>query len=205
MPKITLISLQNKNKSRCNLFIDGEFFSGVSLETVVKNRLKVGTEIEKDELFDLVTESERVEALAKATDYVSLRLKTKREIKDFLIKKGYSEEIAWYCVDKLKEYDYVNDEDYSLRYIESTAGKQGRRLTEYKLMMKGVKKEDISSAYDKTDIDEKENAKVIARKCFRNKEVTKENLVKVFRYLIGKGFSYEEAGFAVDELKKEDD
>lgn len=204
MPKITAINLQTKIKDRCNLFLDGEYYTSVTLETVMKNRLKVGLEIDAGKLSEIITENERAEALNKAVGYISKYLKTKREIKDYLLRKGYSEEIAWYCIDKLKEYGYVNDEDYSKRFIESNAKNQGKRLLEYKLMMKGVRKEDIGAAYENADIDAKENAKNIAEKHLRNKEINKENLAKTYRYLIGKGFSYEEASYAIDQMKGED-
>ena len=200
MPIITEIKIQEKNKKRCNLFIDGEFFSSISLETTLKNNLKKGQEVDQKELSILIEESNRVEALSKAVDYVSKALKTKRQVKDYLIKKGYTEEIAWYCVDKLKEYDYINDEKYSERFIESTSKTQGRKLVEYKLMMKGVRKEDIALAYENVEVDNKENAKNIAEKYLKNKEKTKENLAKAYRYLIGKGFSYEEASFALSQF-----
>lgn len=203
MPKITDVTLQTNKKNRCNLFVDGEFFCGVSLETVMKFRLKAGLDIETEELDRLIKENERAEALAKAVDYLSKRLKTKREVKDYLLKKGYSEDVCWYCVDKLKDYGYVNDEDYSKRYIESVSKKQGRRLTEYKLMMKGVRKEDINSAFDQTEVDDKDNALRLAEKHIKNKEINKENLAKTYRYLIGKGFNHEQAGFAIDKLKEE--
>ncbi len=204
MPKITAITMQTKRKNRCNIFIDEEFFSGISLETVVKNRIKVGDEIDKARLSELILESDRTEALAKSAEYISKRLKTKREVKDYLLRKGYSEEVAWYCVDKLKEYDYINDEEYSKRYIEYQSKNQGKRLIEYKLMMKGVRKEDISSAYGQSDVDGKETAKNLAQKYLKNKEINKENLAKLYRYLIGKGFSHDEAGGAVDFLKGND-
>lgn len=200
MPIITEIKIQEKNKKRCNLFIDGEFFSSISLETTLKNNLKKGQEVDQKELSILIEESNKVEALSKAVDYVSKALKTKRQVKDYLIKKGYTEEIAWYCVDKLKEYDYINDEKYSERFIESTSKTQGRKLVEYKLMMKGVRKEDIALAYENVEVDNKENAKNIAEKYLKNKEKTKENLAKAYRYLIGKGFSYEEASFALSQF-----
>ena len=164
MPIITEIKIQEKNKKRCNLFIDGEFFSSISLETTLKNNLKKGQEVDQKELSILIEESNKVEALSKAVDYVSKALKTKRQVKDYLIKKGYTEEIAWYCVDKLKEYDYINDEKYSERFIESTSKTQGRKLVEYKLMMKGVRKEDIALAYENVEVDNKENAKNILEK-----------------------------------------
>jgi len=205
MPKITDISYQTKNKSRCNLFIDGEFFAGLSLEIVLQRRLKVGAEVDKSELLSIVEESDRKEALAKAADYVSRSLKTKRQVKDYIIRKGYSEEIAWYCVDKLKEYDYVNDEEFSKRYIESVSKNQGKRLVEYKLMMKGVRKEDIEKAYGHAVVNANENAKNVLDKYLRNKELNKENLVKAYRYLISKGFSYDEANFALSKLTDEED
>ena len=204
MPKITAITLQTKNKNRCNLYLDGDFAVGVSLETVMKYRLKVGMEIDKQEFFDLVKEDDKIEALNKAVSYVSKTLKTKKQVKTYLENKGYDEEIIWYCIDKLKEYNYINDTEYAKRYIESTSKNQGKRLIEYKLMMKGLKKADVSEAYEQSSVSSKENATEIATKYLKNKEKTKENLAKAYRYLIGKGFSHEEVGYAISRFKDED-
>ena len=204
MPEITQISIQTKNKKRCNIFVDNEFFTAVSVETVLKNRLKVGQFIDAKDIQQIVYENDRSEALSKSIEYVSKSLKTKRQVKDYLIRKGYPEEIAWYCIDKLKEYNYVDDKEYSKRYIESVSKGQGRRLIEYKLMMKGVKKEDVESAYSQTDIDANSNAKNVAEKYLRNKVIDNETLAKAYRYLIGRGFNYEQASYAIKSFKKED-
>jgi regulatory protein len=200
MPKITDITFQTKNKSRVNLFVDGEFFSGVSLETVMKYRIKKGDEYDAIELKNIIEQNEKSEALNRATNYLSKTLKTKRQVKDYLIKKGYSEDIVWYCIDKLKEYNYIDDLEYSKRYIENTAKNQGKRMLEYKLMMKGVKKQDIESAVNDLEINSKENAKAVAIKYLKNKEKTKENLAKAFRYILGRGFSYDDANYALAEF-----
>ncbi len=203
MPIITEISVQIHNKKRCNVYIEGEFFCGMSIETAVKNRIKVGQEVEKEKLEQLILESEQHEALTKATDYISKNLKTKRQVKEYLLKKGYSEQVVWFCIDKLKEYNYIDDAEYSKRYIESVSRRQGRRLTEYKLMMKGVRKEDIESAYLETEDNGNESAKVIAKKHLGNKPITKENLAKTYRYLIGKGFTYDQAMYALKDYEGE--
>lgn len=203
MARISSIRVQEKNSSRCNVYVDGEFFAGISLELVMQFRLKVDMEIDKKLLYEILNENEKKDALNKAISYISKTLKTKRQIKDYLIKKGYSEDVAWYCVDKLKEYGYIDDCSYSKRYIESLSKSQGRRLIEYKLMMKGVKKEDISSAYEEIDVDSKESAKLIAEKYLKNKEKTKETIAKAYRYLIGKGFSYEEVEYALSQFKED--
>ncbi len=201
MPIITEISVQKNNNKRCNVYVDGEFFCGMSIETVVKNRIKLGQEVEIEKLEQLVLESEQHEALTKATDYISKNLKTKRQVKEYLLKKGYSEQVVWLCIDKLKEYNYIDDAEYSKRYIESVNKRQGRRLTEYKLMMKGVKKEDIESAYLEAEDTGNESAKLIAKKHLANKPITKENLAKTYRYLIGKGFTYDQAMHALKDYQ----
>ena len=118
-----------------------------------------------------------------------------------MLKKGYSEQVVWHCIDKLKEYNYIDDAEYSRRYIESVNKRQGRRLTEYKLMMKGVKKEDIESAYFETEDIGNESAKLIAKKHLGDKPITKENLAKTYRYLIGKGFTYDQATYALKDYQ----
>lgn len=203
MRKITAITAQEKNKERANLFVDGEFFAGISLETVLKLRLKAGDEVDTESLNAILSETEREKAMQKAADYALKRLKTKRQVKDYLLKKGYSEETVWYCVDKLKEYGYIDDEEYSKRFIESTSKRQGKRLIEYKLMMKGVKKEDIAAAYENAETDDNANARALCEKYLKNKEKTKENVLKAYKYLLGKGFSYEQADYAV-ALYRED-
>jgi regulatory protein len=204
MPKITSISVQTKNKDRCNLFVDGNFFAGISLITLVKSRLKVDDEVDEKELKNLLLESERTQAFTKAVDYLSRAMKTKRQVKEYLLNKGYDEQIVWYCIDKLKDYGYIDDSEYSKRYISSCSKNQGKRLVEYKLMAKGVKKEDIENAYSDVDVDSKSNAKAVAEKYLKNKETTKENMAKAYRYLIGRGFSYEDATFALSFFNGED-
>ena len=204
MPKITDVSYQSKNKNRCNVFVDDEFFAGISLETVIKCRIKVGQEVDVLELERLLIENDRSEALSKAADYVSKSLKTKRQVKDYLLKKGYSEQTVWYCVDKLKEYSYIDDEEYSRRYIESVSKNQGKKLVEYKLMQKGVKKEDIASAYSQVEIDFNANTKLVLEKYLKNKEINKETIAKAYRYLVGKGFNYDDINSAISEYDKGD-
>ena len=69
MAKITSISVQEKNKKRCNLFLDNEFFAGVSLETALKFRLKVGLEVDQKDLAEILFDSEKIEALEKSISY----------------------------------------------------------------------------------------------------------------------------------------
>ena len=204
MSEITGLSVQEKNKERCNVFVDGQFFAGVPLETVLSLRLKVGKTVDAENLKEILETAELTDAMAKGLNYVSKALKAKRQVKEYLLKKGYPEAVAYKVIDKLKEYGYISDEEYSSRFIDGTHRTQGRRLIEYKLMMKGVRKEDIAAAYENKEFSAKEDAAALAAKHIKNKERTRENISKTYRYLIGKGFSYEEADYAVSFLKEDD-
>ena len=72
-------------------------------------------------------------------------------------------------------------------------------------MAKGVKKEDIEAAYETAGKNSAENAAALAAKKMKNKDVTKENVLKTYRYLVSRGFSYEEADFAVKSVKGDED
>lgn len=203
MSKITALTAQEKNKERVNVFVDGAFFAGVSLETVLKFRIKAGDEVDAVKLAEMLSEAEKSEAVVKACGYALKTLKTERQVKDYLLKKGYSEDAVFHAVRKMKEYGYVDDKVYCQRYIESVSKSQGRRLIEYKLMIKGVRKEVIAAAYEDAHTDGNEDARNLAAKYLKNKEKTRENVLKTYKYLIGKGFSYEQAEYAVKQFRED--
>ncbi len=202
MLRITQITIQEKNKERCNIFLDGEYSFSVSLELVLKYRLQVGTELSEKQIEEISFNEQKREALNKAIFYVSKTIKTRKQIKTYLYGKGYASSVVNFVVEKLQEYSYVNDVDYARQYIENCSNNQGRRLIEYKLMSKGISKEDIELAFSNVSVPQNENAKHVAEKYLKNKELTKENLAKAFRYLISRGFSYEEVDYALKEFKE---
>ncbi len=207
MSIITAIEIQKKDKNRSNLYLDGTFFSGVSNETVIKQKLKVGMELDKKKLGEILYLSEKEKALSKALDYISKTRKTRKQVKDYLLCKGFLEEIVFNVLSKLEEYSLIDDKGYAVRYIESYSKTQGRKLIEHKLMMKGVKKEDIDFAFIQTEdtVDNFDNAYNLALRHLKGKERTKENFAKTYRYLASKGYLFEDIGRAISKIRKEEE
>lgn len=202
MSVITAVKIQEKDKNRCNVFVDGEFSFAVSLDLAIKYGLKKDLSLNEIPLDEIKKEDSKNYAFSLGVKYTSKALKTKKQVVTYLQNKGFDLDVVYFVVDKLKEYNYVNDEEYAKRYLEIKSYSEGKRLSDYKLMMKGVKKSDIDSAREDVYIDSKESAFSLAQKKMKNKENTTENLSKVYRYLIGRGFSYEDANYAVDKLKE---
>lgn len=192
MNEITAITPQVKDKTRCNVYVDGRFCCGLTLETTVKNRLKVGQNITAERLAEIQLESEKNTAFDKALTYLSAMRKTEKQIREYLSKKGYLPEVIAYVVDKLRGYNYLNDGEYAEAYVELAAKRKGSRLIKMELRNKGVSEEEIDGALD-TVSEEQElaSAKAILEKYMRGKTVDKTTLQKGYRYLMGKGFDYD--------------
>ena len=102
MSKITALEVQVKDKSRANLYLDDEFFAGVSIELVVKHQLKKDMEVDEKFLADIIFEDDKGKALSKAIKYMGSNIKSCSQIREYLRKKEYAPEIIDYVIDKMK-------------------------------------------------------------------------------------------------------
>ena len=110
MLEITDIT-QQKKKNRYNLFVDGKFYSGIEFESLVKYSIKIGSEFDKKALDNIILESESIVAFNKALKLITKNLKSESEIIKYLNDKGFIESVIQNVVLKLKEYNYINDEE----------------------------------------------------------------------------------------------
>lgn len=198
MSEITSIEPQVKDKTRCNIYVDGRFYCGIKLEVAVKYRLKAGMQIEKSKLDEIQLETEKSQALDKAMTHLSASMKTKKQISDFLSKKGYTEAVQNYVLERLEYYKLVDDVAYCRAYCQSVSGK-GKRALEADLLKRGADKKAIEEVLEELEEDGGE-AKKILEKYLRGKEFTKENLYKGFKYLLSKGYGYDTAKSAIESL-----
>ena len=199
MAEITGITPQIRDKERCNIEVDGRFFCGMKLETVVKHRLKVCVAVSEEELSRLQLESEKLTALDKALTYITASMKTERDIRTYLRKKGYLEDVSDYVVEKMRSYGYLDDDAYARAYIEHAGKKKGSRLIAMELRQKGVSDEAIEEALSSVS-GEEESALEVLKKYLRGKSLDRATLLKAYRHLMGKGFSCETAKGALERL-----
>lgn len=204
MSDITAITPQVKDKERCNIYVDGKFYCGLKLETALRYRLKAGEPIDLAKLDEIQLENEKSQALDKAMTHLTHSMKTEKDIRDFLKKKGYVEAVADYAAEKLKEYGFLDDEEYCRQYAASAGKTKGPRLIAYELKRRGAREESIQAALSELS-GEAEAAAAALKKYMRGKEFTKENLSKAYRHLMSRGFDYETAKEALSSLGEGDE
>lgn len=193
MKTITELKVQVKDKNRVNLSLDGNYFCALNMETVVKNSLKVGIIIDEKKIEQWQMESEKNFAWNKALKIISTRYKTQKEIYLYLQEKGYLPQIIFYVIDKLNEYHFIDDKRYAESYVSHKISKDGPLKIKQELLAKGVAEEIADEVLNNQETDDVyQTIERLAQKYMKNKEATKENYIKMFKYLQGKGFSYED-------------
>ena len=192
MNEITAIMPQVKDKRRCNIYVDGRFYCGLTLEATVKNRLKVGQIITEERLAEIQLESEKNTAFDKALTHLSATRKTEKQVRTYLFGKGYLPAVVDYVIEKLRSYNFLNDGEYADAYVESAVKRKGGRLIRMELKNKGVSDEEIDAALSALPAEQEEMAaQEILKKYMRGKVCDKATLQKACRYLLGKGYDYE--------------
>lgn len=191
MPKITDMQIQKKNKTRANVYIDGEFAYALEMLTVMKLGLKIGAEVSTERLSEAVADSERSVCFDKAMNYLSRGLKTAKQMREYLVSKGYDTQVVNYVINKLLDYKYINDDYYAKAYVDQNLTTKGERRLKQELAQKGVPQ----AVIDKYCVVQAEvatdNAERLADKYMRNKPRDLKTLQKLQRYLLSRGYDFD--------------
>lgn len=195
MNKITKIEVQKNNKERVNIYIDGEYSFSLTDELIYKEGLKVNQCIDVDRLEKIAKEESYHKCKNTALRIIEKTYKSKKELKDRLILKGYEIDVIERVIELLKEYNLQNDENYTKMYIKDKIKSQGQNKIKYTLIKKGISEELIQEEMETVDDDyQKEVAYSLAVKkmnVLSKREDDKYKLSqKLYRFLISKGYSY---------------
>ena len=201
MATITKIEVQKNNKERANIYIDDKFYAGVNIELVMKYGLKKGQEL-SDDLFDRVLfEDLKSEAFNKAIKYIGSSLKSIKQLKDYLKKKEYPEDVIEFVIEKLCEYKYLDDYNFAKSFVLTYSNKYGRLKLMSQLRMKGVDENIIDDVFNENKVET--NIENIARKYLKNKNITNETWLKLSRFLYSRGYEFEDINRIVEILKED--
>ena len=86
-------------------------------DLIIKYNLLAHKEIDEEELEEYIKENKELEAYYKSVKYINKKIRTEKEIKNYLYKLYDDSKIVNKTVDKLKENGYINAEKYIKAYI----------------------------------------------------------------------------------------
>ena len=139
----------------------------------------------------------------KLMKYILFKKRTKNEVREKCKTLNYEDDYIEEILDYLEENEYINDEKYVQKYIANVMRIKLASINEIKLdlLRRGIDSHLIEDAIDE-DLQEFElqSAIQIAQKKSKLMDVE-----KLKRYLISKGYSYDNIAKAIDNLQEIDD
>ena len=211
--KITSISVQQRDKNRVNVSIDGKYRFSLDLSQVTELGIRVGNEYTEAELADLENESQFGKLYMRALEYSLMRPHSQHELSQYLyrktrdtrtkegaIRKGVSKVLTERVYARIIEKGYVDDEAFARYWVENRQLRKGisKRKLQAELASKGVDRSIVDSLLVETErTDEEVIQKIIEKKASRY-----DDEQKLIAYLARQGFSYDDIKQALETLKK---
>lgn len=188
---VTAITPQQKHRDRVNIFINHEYaFSGFTADL---SRIRVGDTLTEADINAFKRADEESLAYSRALRFLSLRSRSRKEIIDYLARKGIDGETADKIVGRLEANGYVNDVEFARMWIENRRRlkPKGRRALKWELGKKGINEDVIEECL--ADVDEEESAwAAVLPKLDRWKGLEDKPLKqKIAGFLSRRGFGYD--------------
>jgi regulatory protein len=190
MPTVTRLQIQKKSKERVNVFLDGEFAFGVSLDIAVE--LRKGQVLDAADVARLRDADTLTQAYQRAVRYLGVRPRSQAEIERYLRGKEYDEGVIAATVARLLTQGYLDDAAFAQYWRENRDRFRPRSAAALRaeLRQKGVDRADVDEAL--TGLDEETAAwAAVAGKLARWEALPPDEFTqKVTAFLGRRGFSY---------------
>lgn len=139
MPTITRLTAQKKGK-RYNIYIDDQYAFSVDEDILVKFNLRKGLELDSDMIKQITAEDDLQKLYHRVLHFLSYRMRTEREIYDYLTKYDALPEQVTKIMERLKKERLVDDEEFAKLFVQSRlrTSLKGPKLIQQELRDRGI-------------------------------------------------------------------
>lgn len=214
MAIITKITTQKKSTDRYNIFLDHgngeEYAFSVDEDVLIKFNLKKGMELDDFAIMEIHYQDEIRKAYNSAIQYLSRRMRSETEVRNFLKEKESPEPVIQEVIHKLYEYQFLNDEEYARAFVRTQMNTtdKGIELIRRELKEKGIKGDLLEAALKEYPLTNQiEKAKELWKKAMQkySKESDRVMKQKAEQNFIRKGYSYAVIAIAMEEVEDIDE
>jgi len=204
VPRITDIKPQKRQK-RVNLFLDGEFSFGLSLEALAKFGLEIGQVLPDEKVEKIIKEEELLKVYNRVLKFLSYRPRSRKEIDSWFKRKKVGKETQNLVFKKLKKQNLIDDYEFANWWIDQRASfrPRGARLLKVELRQKGISERIINKVLNQKKLkssEEKLAQKAASKKIRSLKNLSREKArEKLAAFLLRRGFSWEVTKKVADE------
>ncbi|MCG8352383.1 MAG: RecX family transcriptional regulator [Chloroflexales bacterium] len=208
--KITALRAQSHDSQRVNVFIDDVFAIGVSLNTVVRENLFVGKEVDASAWNRLETVESADKALQAALRFLETRPRSITEVRERLRRKAFGETSIEAAITRLTDLELLDDNAFAQFWVENRLAcrPRGARALRDELRRKGVAGSIVESTLANNELmaDDSERALTLARAALRKYRDAPDRFNfqrRMGGYLQRRGFDFDTITPILDLLWKE--
>jgi regulatory protein len=104
------------NGNKYKVYVDDEVYKLYD-DIIVKYGLTMKSSISKEELDKVLEENDKLSSYYESIKYISRKMRSTKEIKEYLRNKDISEDVINETINKLKENNFLNDDLYLKAYV----------------------------------------------------------------------------------------
>ncbi|MBP3400891.1 MAG: RecX family transcriptional regulator [Clostridia bacterium] len=202
--------IEEKKRSSVVVMESGERFWITRSQMAEREPIRIGQEIDTDELRQWLLPRQYPMALNNAVELLAQRAHASGEIAQKLRRRLYMEDTIEMVLYKLEKERLLDDEAFARDWAASRARSQmGKSRIRQELRMKGISAEMAEIALEELDEEESEDAAVaLARKLLRrySREADERKAMqKLLMAMARRGYGYEESRNAVETALNETD
>jgi len=192
---ITAIRVQKKNPRRANLYVDGQFVLGLSIDTVQDWGLRREMPLSDADLEALRRAEQQQRAYGDALRLLNYRPRSTAEVRQRLRERGYDAEQIEAVVARLLGAGLLDDRAFARLWVENRLlnSPRGRQGLAAELRQKGVAPEVIAGVLDEAAEEQDEAAQALELARGRARALAGLDRAAFFRrlqsFLARRGFS----------------
>ena len=188
-----IIKYEKQKNGMYQVFFDNDYNVDIHEEIILKYNLLIKKETPQKELDKMVEENKKYMSYNLALKYLSHKMRTIKETKDYLYKNGFNKDVVDEVVDLLLKEKYLDDSLYSKAFINDKIllTNDGPNKIKNKLIELGVDKNIVESNIDiyTKEEQQKKIKKIIDKQVSINKNKSANALKnKISNYLYNLGY-----------------
>lgn len=179
-------------------------------DLILKYELLIYREIDNEKIEQLLEENKSYIAYDLALNYLKVKMRSKKEIKDYLLKKEISEELINNAIEKLETQGYIGDLTYTKAFINDriNLSNDGPYKIKEQLIKLGINEDVILKELEvfNKDLEQSRIEKLIAKQIKTNHNKGLYLLKKkILDYLVNLGYSKEIVISLIDKVSIDED
>lgn len=167
----------------------------VSEEVLFRRSLSAGSQIDGQELAELLADDELVKAKDIALRFLDYKMRTVSEVQKKLKDSGFSIKVIEQTVAAIETYGFLDDPGYAKLFSKERIRQRGSRIIEQELAQKGIDKDVARDLLSEMKDAEYEAALLACSKkvhSLQNRGMDEQQVKdKVYRFLISRGYDYD--------------